>query len=46
MSKTGKLSLHPLDFKEAVSDLLQIKPESKNKPEPKPKAKRKRKAKK
>jgi len=41
-----RLSLRPLSFNEAVSDLLKIKPESKVKPQPKTKAKRKRKAKK
>ena len=35
----NSLSLAPLKFKEAVSDLLKIKPEPKRKP--KPKAKRK-----
>jgi hypothetical protein len=35
----SKLSLAPLKFKEAVADLLKIKPEAKGKP--KPKAKRK-----
>jgi hypothetical protein len=39
----NKLSLHPLSFKEAVSDLLKVKPQPK--PKPKAKAKRKRKAK-
>jgi hypothetical protein len=34
-----KISLNPLSFKEAVTDLLKIKPERKQKP--KPKAKRK-----
>jgi hypothetical protein len=44
--KRSKLSLAPLKFEEAVSDLLHIKPESKEKSQPKTKAKRKRKAKK
>jgi hypothetical protein len=46
MSKTGKLSLRPLGFKEAVSDILKVKPEPKAKPQPKPKARRKERAKK
>lgn len=29
-SKNGKLSLKPLEFDEAVKDILQVKPESKN----------------
>lgn len=37
-----KLSLDPLTFKEAVSDLLKIKPEPKLKQKPKPKEKRKK----
>lgn len=42
MSKAGKLSLRPLGFKEAVADLLKVKPEPKEKPKRKarkPKAK-------
>jgi hypothetical protein len=37
--KAKNISLAPLKFEEAVSDLLKIKPEAK--PKPKPKAKRK-----
>jgi hypothetical protein len=37
--KKIRLSLAPLKFKESVSDLLKIKPETKQ--QPKPKAKRK-----
>jgi hypothetical protein len=46
MEKRNRLTLRPLSFEEAVSDLLKIKPEPKQEREPKPKAKRKRKAKK
>jgi hypothetical protein len=43
-TSTGKrkLTLAPLNFKEAVSDLLKIKPEPKQKPEPKTKRKAKK----
>jgi len=34
--KNGKLSLQPLDYKEAVSAILKVKPEPK-KPKPTPK---------
>lgn len=30
-NNNGKLSLYPLDFKEATKDLLKVKPESKTK---------------
>jgi hypothetical protein len=39
--KKARLSLAPLKFKEAVSDLLKIKPEKKQETKPKPKRKSK-----
>jgi hypothetical protein len=39
--KKARLSLAPLKFKEAVSDLLKIKPEAKQQPNPKAKRKSK-----
>jgi hypothetical protein len=33
--KAKTISLNPLTFKEAVSDLLKVKPEPKEKPKPK-----------
>jgi hypothetical protein len=39
--KKRRLSLSPLKFKEAVADLLQIKPEPKKNPKPKTKRKSK-----
>jgi len=41
MARQPKISLHPLPFDEAVTDILKIKPEPKPpKQQPKPKAKR------
>jgi hypothetical protein len=40
--KKPRLSLAPLKFKEAVSDLMKIKPEPKQKPKPKAKQKAKK----
>jgi hypothetical protein len=40
MSKSNPLSLKPLDYKEAVSALLRVKPEEKQKPINHPKKKR------
>jgi len=36
-NRTTKLSLSPLSFDEAVTDLLKVKPEPKKKPKPKAK---------